>query len=157
MPNVDLAWTLRSVAFVQEEMLRIKRAFIKISVFVNYLEQMPDVPRSNKELDRIHATTAKEPYQTERSLGQGFGYGLIVLGLELIQTSAPGKSMHDYACHSCQIRYTSPLLFHLIFVLLAHPLWFLPFQSTVSNLCIHNITEKMNCCCMNEVSILLES
>lgn len=69
----DLAWTLRSVAFVQEEMLRIKRAFLKISVFVNYVEQMPDVPRSNKKLDRIHATTEKEPYLTECSLGQGFG------------------------------------------------------------------------------------
>lgn len=36
-------------------------------------------------MDRIHAKAKNEPYLTERSLGQGFGQGLITLSLEIIQ------------------------------------------------------------------------
>lgn len=68
---------------------------------------------SNKKLDRIHAQAKNEPYLTEHSFGAGLWMGADQSESGNHSTSAPGKSMHDYACQWCQMRYTFPLLLPL--------------------------------------------
>lgn len=118
-------WQVPCVAWLQSRRNAVNQTLLEISVFVNYV---------------LSGTSARHPIKTgpyscikpkTNHIWQNTAWGWSLTDQSEPgnhSTSEPGKSMHDYACQWCQMRYTFPLCFPSISELFAHPLRFWLFK-----------------------------
>lgn len=108
-------------------MLWIKLTLLEINVFVNYVSSGKSARRPIKN-GPYPCKSKKRTVSDRTQLGAGLWTGADHSEPGNHSTSEPGKSMHDYACQWCQMRYTSPLCFPSISVLFTEPLRFWLFK-----------------------------